>query len=153
MLASTKESLMIEPPTNPQGTGRYRADKPGMVTALSIMTLLNGILNILWGLGVTVSIVLGTLGLGLLCAPITILPAILGVFEIVYAVKLLADPPKPVRPSSTIAILEIAAIVAGNVVSLVVGIVALVFYADVSVKGYFARINEGSTSATGAPVA
>jgi hypothetical protein len=144
---------MIDPSTNAQGIVHPGAEKPGMVTALAIMTLVNGILNVLWGLGVTVSIVLGTLGLGLLCAPITILPAILGVIEIVYAARLLATPVKPVRPSTTIAILEIAAIVTGNVISLVVGIVALVFYADSSVRAYFARINEGSTPTAGAPAA
>jgi hypothetical protein len=30
--------------------------------------------------------------------------------------------------------------VAGNVVSAVVGVLALVFYADTNVKGYFARL-------------
>ena len=105
------------------------------------MTLVNGILNILWGLGATGSIVLGTFGIGLLCAPVTILPLILGVFEIIYATKLLANPPQPVRPSQAIAILEICCILAGNVISLVIGILALVFYNDDAVKTYFAGFN------------
>jgi hypothetical protein len=117
------------------------AQEPGMVTALTIMTLVNGILNIMWSLGVTLGIVLGTFGIGLLCAPITLLPGVLGIFEILYAAKLLANPPQPVKPSQTIAILEICCIVAGNVISLVVGILALVFYSDTAVKAYFARIN------------
>lgn len=117
------------------------AQQPGMVTALTIMTLVNGILNIMWSLGVTLGIVLGTFGIGLLCAPITLLPGVLGIFEILYAAKLLANPPQPVKPSQTIAILEICCIVAGNVISLVVGILALVFYSDTAVKAYFARIN------------
>jgi hypothetical protein len=122
-------------------TGGMAMQKPGMVTAISIMTLINGIMNIMYGLGFTAAIVLGTLGIGLLCAPITILPAALGIFEILYAVKLLANPPRPVRPSQTIAILEICCIVTGNIVSTVVGILALVFYSDTSVKTYFAGIN------------
>lgn len=114
--------------------------KPGMVTALSIMTLVNGILNILYGLGVTVSVVVGTFGIGLLfCAPFTILPAVLGIFEIIYASKLLSNPPQPVRPNRTIAILEITSIIAGGVISAVVGIVALVFYNDPGVRAYFAQ--------------
>jgi hypothetical protein len=117
------------------------SEKPGMVTALSIMTLINGILNIIWALGATASIVLGTLGIGLLCAPITILPAVLGIFEIIYAANLMANPPKPVKPSMTLAILEICCILVGNVISLVVGILALVFYNDPSVKNYFAQLN------------
>ena len=115
--------------------------KPGLVTAIAVMTLVNGILNLLWGLGVTASIVLGTLGLGLLCAPVTILPSILGIFEIIFGARLLAAAPVGVRPSRAIAILEICAIVAGNFISLVVGILVLVFYADTSVKDYFARLN------------
>jgi len=115
--------------------------KPGLVTAVAVMTLVNGILNLLWGLGVTASVVLGTLGLGLLCAPVTILPSILGIFEIIYGARLLAAAPIGTRPSRSLAILEICAIVAGNVISLVVGILVLVFYADASVKDYFARLN------------
>ncbi len=123
-------------------TAPAMAQKPGMVTALSIMTLVNGILNILYGLGVTVSVVVGTFGIGLLfCAPFTILPAVLGIFEIIYAAKLLPDPPQPVRPNQTIAILEICCIIAGGFISAVVGIVALVFYNDPGVRAYFARIN------------
>jgi hypothetical protein len=115
--------------------------KPGTVQAIAIMTLINGILNILWGFGVTGSIVLGTLGFGLLCSPVTILPLILGIFEIIYAAKLLANPPQPARPSQAIAIMEICCILVGNVISLVVGILALVFYNDAAVKAYFAKIN------------
>jgi hypothetical protein len=122
-------------------TATPSVQKPGMVTALTIMTLINGILNILYALGFTAAIVLGTFGIGLLCAPLTILPAILGIFEILYAVKLLSNPPQPVKPSQTLAVLEIVCIITGNVISMVVGILALVFYNDTSVKEYFARIN------------
>ncbi len=116
-------------------------DKPGMVQAIAVMTLINGILNILWGLGITGSVVVSTWGFGLLCSPVTILPLVLGIFEILYAAKLLSTPPQPVQPSQTIAILEICCILLGNLVSLVVGILALVFYSDPQVKAYFQRIN------------
>jgi hypothetical protein len=79
--------------------------------------------------------------LGVLCAPITLLPTVLGVFEILYAVKIIADPPQPVKFSQTIAILEICCILYGNGLSLVVGILALVFYNEPSVKDYFAALN------------
>jgi hypothetical protein len=72
---------------------------------------------------------------------LAILPTILGVFEIIYASKLLSDPPQPVQPSQTIAILEILCILAGNVFSMIVGILSLVFYNDPAVKDYFARLN------------
>lgn len=117
-------------------------EKPGLVTTIAIMTLVNGILNILYALSVTFGIVLGTLGVGLLCAPLTILPGVLGIFEIIYATQLLAVPARPIKPNQTLAILEIAAIASGNVISLVVGILALVFYNDPIVRGYFGRINQ-----------
>lgn len=128
---------------NEQTPPYYGTEKPGLVTAVAVMTLVNGIFNILYGLGITASIVLGTLGVGLLCAPVTILPGVLGIFEILYAIKLLAQPPQPVQPSIPIAALEIAAVLTGNVLSLVIGILALVFYNDPQVKAYFARINAG----------
>lgn len=116
-------------------------DSPGMVKTIAVMTLVNGIVNIFWGLGITAGVVLGTLFIGLICAPITILPTILGIFEIIYALKLLSNPPQPVRPSTSIAILEILCVLAGNVFSMIVGILALVFYNDPQVKEYFARLN------------
>jgi hypothetical protein len=105
------------------------------------MTLASGIVNLFWGLGLTLTIVLGTIGFGLVCAPLTILPTILGIFEVIYAAKLLSNPPQAVQPSTTIAILEIVCILAGNLFSVVVGILALIFYNDVTVKDYFARLN------------
>lgn len=114
--------------------------RPGLVTALGILTLANGIMNILAGLGLTFAFVISTIGFGILCAPVTILPAVLGVFEILYAAKLIANPPQPVKFSQTIAILEICCILYGNGFSLIVGILALVFYSDQSVKNYFAEL-------------
>ncbi len=115
--------------------------KPGLVQTIAVMTLVNGILNILYGLIVTGAIVLGTFFIGIICAPVTILPAVLGIFEIVYSIKLLADPPQPIKPSQSIAILEIISLISGNVISAIVGVLALVFYAETDVKAYFARLN------------
>ncbi len=115
--------------------------KPGMVTTIGILTLLNGILNILWAAGATLSVVFGTMGAGLLCVPVTILPLVLGIFEIIYGTRLLSTPPQPMKPSQAIAILEICCILVGNVISLVVGILALVFYGQPQVRDYFYRLN------------
>ena len=116
-------------------------ESPSLVKTIAVMTLINGIINVLWGLGVTAGVVLGTLFIGLICAPVTILPTILGIFEMIYALKLLANPPQPVQPSTSIAILEILTVLAGNVFSMIVGILALVFYNDPQVKEYFANLN------------
>lgn len=109
--------------------------KPGKVQAIAITTLINGILNILLGIGLTGSVVLGTLGIGLLCAPLTLLPSALGIFEIIGGTKLMGEPPRKFN-LQTIAILEIVAILAGNVISLIVGILNLVFYNEPPTRQY-----------------
>ncbi len=113
--------------------------KPGLVTAIAVMILTSGIINLFWGF-VASATALGTI-IGVVCLPITILPTILGVFEIVYAAKLLSAQPQPVQPSPSIAIFEILTFMMGNLFSMVVGILSLIFYNDLSVKEYFARLN------------
>lgn len=115
------------------------ADSPSLVKTIAVLTLINGIVNIFWGL-IATAVVVPTIVLACL-AIFTILPTILGVFEIIYALKLLNNPPQPVQPSTTIAILEILTVLTGNVFSMIVGILALVFYNDSQVKEYFARLN------------
>jgi hypothetical protein len=98
-------------------------DSPGLVKTIAVLTLINGIVNIFWGLIATVSV---TASIILIClAPF----------------KLLSDPPQPVQPSTTIAILEILCVLTFNVFSMIVGILALVFYNDPQVKQYFADLN------------
>lgn len=109
--------------------------KPGKVQAIAIITLINGILNILAGISITFAFVLSTWGFGLICAPITILPSVLGIFEIIGATKLMANPPRKFN-IQTIAILEIIGIIIGNVPSLVIGILNLVFYNDPETRFY-----------------
>ena len=113
--------------------------KPGLFTTIAVLTLVSGIVNLFWGF-IASATALGTI-VGVVCLPITILPTILGVFEIIYAAKLLSAQPEPIQPSQTIAILEILTLFIGNLFSMVVGILALIFYNDVTVKDYFARLN------------
>ena len=113
--------------------------KPNLVNVIAWMTLASGIVNLIWGI-VASGTALATF-LGVICIPITILPTVLGIFEIIYAAKLMSIPPQPVQPSTNIAILEIVCVLLGNVFSMVVGILALVFYNDLVVKDYFARLN------------
>src|SRR5574341_2148699 len=120
-------------------------EKPTLVNAIAWMTLVSGIVNLFWGIIASLT-ALATF-IGVVCVPFTILPTILGVFEIIYAAKLLSNPPQPVQASTNIAVLEIVTILVGNVFSMVVGILALVFYNDVIVKDYFARLNGMPASA------
>ena len=113
--------------------------KPTLVSVIAWMTLVSGIVNLFWGL-VASGTALATI-VGIFCTPLTILPTILGVFELIYAAKLFSNPAQPLQPSTNIAVFEIACVVTGNVFSMAVGILALVFYNDTVVKDYFARLN------------
>ena len=130
----------------------YSDQKPGLLTAVAVMTLTSGIINLFWGFVASAS-ALSTL-IGVICLPITILPTILGVFEIIYAAKLLSAQPQPVQPSQPIAVFQILMIFYMNIFSMVVGILTFVFYNDQTVKEYFARINgvQISTQPTPAPI-
>ncbi len=113
--------------------------KPTLLNVIAWMTLASGILNLFWGFFASLTVLVTIVGI--FCIPLTILPTILGIFEIIYAAKLLSNPPQAVQPSSTIAILEIVCVLALNIFSMVVGILALVFYSDITVREYFARLN------------
>jgi hypothetical protein len=116
-----------------------QTQKPTLVNVIAWTTLASGIVNLVWGLAAS-GTALATI-IGIICTPITILPTILGVFEILYAAKLLSNPPQAVQPSTNIAIFEIACVLTGNVFAMVVGILSLVFYNDQIVRDYFARLN------------
>ena len=113
--------------------------KPTLVSVIAWMTLASGVVNLFWGVAAS-GTVLATI-VGIICTPFTILPTVLGVFELIYAAKLFSNPAQPVQPSTNIAVFEIACVLTGNVFAMVVGILALVFYNDTVVKDYFARLN------------
>ena len=124
--------------------------KPTFVNVIAWMTLASGVVNLFWGLGLSLTGLLSIVGI--ICIPFMLLPTILGVFEIIYAAKLMSNPPQTIQPSTTIAILEIVSALVGNFFSVVVGILALVFYNDVTVRDYFARLNGAAPLAPVPPV-
>lgn len=113
--------------------------KPTLFQVIAWMTLVSGVVNLFWGFAAS-GTALATF-VGVVCIPITVLPAILGVVELIYAAKLFSDPPQIFKPSTNIAVFEIASVLTGNVFSMAVGILALVFYNDQVVKDYFASLN------------
>jgi hypothetical protein len=113
--------------------------KPTLVHVIAWTTLASGIVNLFWGFAAS-GTALATV-IGIFCIPLTILPTFLGVFELIYAAKLFSNPPQEIKPSTNLAILEIANILSLNVFSMAVGILSLVFYNDAVVKDYFARLN------------
>ncbi|MFN8411520.1 MAG: hypothetical protein U0Z26_03950 [Anaerolineales bacterium] len=117
----------------------YSEQKPGLFTAIAIMTLMSGIINLFWGF-IGSATALGTI-IGVVCVPVTILPTILGIFEIIYAANLLSSQPQPIKPSKNIAAFQISMILYGNVFSMIVGILNLIFFNDQVVKEYFTKLN------------
>lgn len=107
---------------------------PGKVQAISIIMLVNGILNVLAGLSITGAAILSIIGV--LCLPVAVLPLVLGIFEVIYAARLLSNKPVEAKTIKTLAILEIANILYANVLSVVAGILNLVFLDDPQVKTY-----------------
>lgn len=124
--------------------------KPTLINVIAWTTLASGIVNLFWGVAAS-GTVLATI-VGVICTPLTILPTILGIFEIIYAAKLFSNPAQPVQPSTNIAVFEVACVLSGNIFSMAVGILSLVFYNDVVVRDYFARLNGTPVPVTPAPV-
>ncbi len=118
--------------------------KPTLINVIAWTTLASGIVNLVWGFAAS-GTALSTI-IGIFCVPFTILPTILGVFELIYAAKLFSNPPQAIKPSTNIAVFEIACALLGNVFSMAVGILSLVFYNDSLVSDYFARLNNGTLS-------
>ncbi len=125
--------------------------KPTLIHVIAWTTLASGIVNLFWGFAASATAIATIVGV--VCVPLTILPTILGVFELIYAAKLFSNPPQAVKPSTNIAVLEIACVLAGNLFAMAVGILSLVFYNDSVVKDYFARLNGMPTTGTVSPSA
>lgn len=108
--------------------------KPGKVQAMEVMLLVNGVLNIILG----ISLITGAFSsfLGVLCLPLSILPAVLGVFEVIYGYRMISQKPVKSKDLKVIAICEIVSILYGNVISMVVGILNLAFLDENQVKQY-----------------
>jgi len=116
-----------------QASGYQAADtKPSEVLIIGIMAIADAVIS----------------GLSSLFWIITICGIPFGIYSIVvavmagmYAYKLLSNPPQPVQPNKTLAILQIVNIITGNVFSLIFGIVSLVLYNQPKVQAYFAYRN------------
>ena len=118
-----------------------REQKPDRLTAIAVMTLISGIVNLFWSIGIfllVAAIGAGTLLIGCVCLPLGIYPLALGMLEIVYAAKLLRNPiPPGLKPAYHIAVMEIIDMLFGNAIALIAGVAALILYNDVAVRRYF----------------
>jgi hypothetical protein len=135
-------------PMVPSSTG-LSPKKPSKLETVGILMLINGILNVIANVSATLILfisllggAISTFGLGCLCFPLLIfpvLPMIFGIFEIMYGARLMSSDGQPVRYATvqTVAVIEIVCILFGNIVSLAIGIVNLVFLGDTEVKNYY----------------
>jgi hypothetical protein len=104
--------------------------RPQKVQIIGILTVISGALNISlglgWMLGLAVSLIL------LCCAPIGALPLALGVYEVIYGIRLIGSGREPASRTTmqTIAVMEIITMIVGNLPSAVIGIVDLVLLSD-----------------------
>lgn len=115
--------------------------KPGKLQAIAILCLVDGFLSISWGIGLALASIFSVVGI-LCLLPLTIYPIILGIVEIIYGLRLMADPVTLRHPPRFVAIMQIADIVLGDIVGLIVGVISLVFYEDAEVKAYFEQVRQ-----------
>lgn len=107
--------------------------KPENVQLIGIFMIVSGALNILagagWILGLLITLV------GILCLPVALIPVGVGVWELVVGINIVNG--KPVKNVQVIGGFEIASVLWANVLSMVAGILVLVFYNDPETKAYF----------------
>jgi len=113
--------------------------KPQKVQIIGILMIVSGAVNISLGLGLMIGLALSLVLI--CCAPLGALPLAMGVYEIIYGIRLVGSGQEPVTRQNvqTIAILEIVTILVSNLVSCIIGIVNLVLLNDSEVTGYFQK--------------
>jgi hypothetical protein len=124
--------------------------KPDKLGAIAVLTLVDGILNVVYGLSWLFGIFVfgaSTCGLGCLFVPLGAYPLVLGILEILYASRLLPDPPRDAEPARWLAVMQIINVLWGQVLSLVVGILLLIFFDDPEVRDYLERFRARSAPA------
>ena len=111
--------------------------KPGGLTAVGIIWIVDGMLSIGWGFG----LVMGAFAsiVGVVCLPLTALPFVVGLLELIYGIRLSMNPPSVNKPPIFISILEIILILYLDVLGLAAGIATLVLLNQEEVKEYFSQ--------------
>jgi len=114
--------------------------KPGKIQAISIMTLVGGIIGVLIGLSWGCyfgMITLATFGIGVFLMILPVYALIFGIMAIIRGSQMLGSNPMPAFKSAKgIAIMQIVNIICCDITNLVLGIINLVFLNDPEVKDY-----------------
>ena len=115
-------------------------DKPGKVTVIAIITLIGGILAVVVGIGEALGVI-SSLCFACFLIPGAVVSFFGGIFMIVQGALLLGqDPARHLRRTRISASLQIACILAGDVVNLIFGILNHVFLSDRAVVDYRKKI-------------
>ncbi len=109
--------------------------QPGILKTYAILTLIDGILNVLLG------IMAGgfLFCLTIFCAPLALYPMVLGVLEIVQFTSLNQHPPVRRELPNWLSIMQIVGIAFSNPLALACGIIGFIANGDESVKAYLRR--------------
>ena len=128
--AAEAAAVVAERPRPAEAAPNHRSEwpeKPWQVTTMGVLRIVSGIINVTCGLGLFILVV-----------PLLLVP--LGIAEIMSGANLLAARPKYPASNRTLAILEIVAMLSCGVISLVVGILSLVWSSQHEVESYFAAL-------------
>jgi len=106
--------------------------KPGNIQLIAVIYLVDGLLNLTWG----VSIIFGLFSslIGLICFPIGFYPMSLGLIEIVYGLKLLGDPVRLRKAPWALSVLQLTTL---EPIGMFLGVITLLLYNSRVVKDYF----------------
>ena len=116
--------------------GQDETEKPGKLTAIAIITLIGGILAVMVGIGEALGVI-GSLCLACFLIPGAVVSFFGGIFMIIQGALLLGqDPAQHIRRTRISASLQIACILAGDVVNFILGILNHVFLSDRAVVEY-----------------
>jgi len=132
----------LPPASNPYPVPYDAAYKPAKVTAIAVLTLVDGVFNVLFAAGLFFGLLafgVSTFGCGCILLPLGLYPLALGIIELVYGTQILPQDPREVSPARWLAILQVVNVLFGQVLSVVAGILALVFLDDPEVRAWFAR--------------
>lgn len=129
------------PPPMNAGGGAGSGDKPpGMVTAMGIMVVVGGamdiVLNLFWALYFLI-VGLATFGVGLLCCVVPIVGLVSGTLSLIHGIKMLQNPDVP--PSQPLAIAQVCSIFWCGMITVVCGILTLVFTKNPEVVAWYDR--------------
>lgn len=110
--------------------------KPGKVQAIAVLTLIGGIYAIVYTVSIIIAVLAATICLGAIYLPMYF-GLVAGIMATIKGAQLLGRNDRAVSPPFAEGVMLIINIVNCDVVSLVLGIIIVVFAGDQEVKAYY----------------